>query len=507
MLSVNKECDTQVDPRLVFSDTNVKQMSCFPVGDPATPRRRVGAKGPGIKLVGDSKPVSAAFFEGLSFEGDTRTPPNSTPSTMIGYFAAVTASSGATFFVNVDDDFYGDTVNANMPFVTQVPLAISHQLRDQTPDRNEVDLQPYTCDNAGPDPDSSTGQVTADPRAPLAPAGTLPATGDVSTARAGELPSIHDEECSVNGAQVPVSDVQFAAPNRDNGVTFPDLFDVANDETWTMIWEGTLSLDDVSHAIDGPIVRTGELSIENAGGMDLVDATAPFCDAGVEPYDIVQLRGCDPSHGDADCPFGYTCFVHPDSQVAGLGACMRRERGGAPRRRVQGVPDLAAPLHGRQVDHRRARADAAHARSAHDAGRRLHGRRPVPEPRELPAAARRLAQPRRRHVGLGHAHLRVPRGPVAQADRRAPARAASRPARPTTTATAAPCATAALCMEGVVPPQACVNAPQRYELRAGEAFAVVGSVSGYVHPIIADAGGELRRRPDRAARSRSAASR
>src|SRR5678809_93730 len=29
-----------------------------------------------------------------------------------------------------------------------------------------------------------------------------------------------------------------------------------------------------------------------------------------------------------------------------------------------------------------------------------------------------------------------------------------------------------LCMEGVVPPKACVNAPQRYELRAGEAFVV-----------------------------------
>ena len=32
-----------------------------------------------------------------------------------------------------------------------------------------------------------------------------------------------------------------------------------------------------------------------------------------------------------------------------------------------------------------------------------------------------------------------------------------------------------------MPPQACVNAPQRYELRAGEAFAVVGTRSGYIH--------------------------
>jgi hypothetical protein len=46
-----------------------------------------------------------------------------------------------------------------------------------------------------------------------------------------------------------------------------------------------------------------------------------------------------------------------------------------------------------------------------------------------------------------------------------------------------------ICMEGVVPPQACVNAPQRYELRAGEAFTVAGTRSGYDHAIIADANG------------------
>jgi hypothetical protein len=40
------------------------------------------------------------------------------------------------------------------------------------------------------------------------------------------------------------------------------------------------------------------------------------------------------------------------------------------------------------------------------------------------------------------------------------------------------------CMEGVMPPQACVNAPQRFEVRASEAFTVIGSRSGYIHPFI-----------------------
>src|SRR5678816_559620 len=46
------------------------------------------------------------------------------------------------------------------------------------------------------------------------------------------------------------------------------------------------------------------------------------CAAGVEPFDIVQLRGCDPAAGDDQCPRGYTCFVHPESKIAGLGECM-----------------------------------------------------------------------------------------------------------------------------------------------------------------------------------------
>jgi hypothetical protein len=56
-------------------------------------------------------------------------------------------------------------------------------------------------------------------------------------------------------------------------------------------------------------------------------------------------------------------------------------------------------------------------------------------------------------------------------------------------------AASGVCMEGVVPPQACVNSSQRYELRAGEAFTVVGTRSGFIHPIIADAGGKCVRDP------------
>jgi hypothetical protein len=45
-------------------------------------------------------------------------------------------------------------------------------------------------------------------------------------------------------------------------------------------------------------------------------------------------------------------------------------------------------------------------------------------------------------------------------------------------------------MEGVLPPQSCINAPQRYELRVGEAFAVIGNATGFEHSTIADANGK-----------------
>jgi hypothetical protein len=56
-------------------------------------------------------------------------------------------------------------------------------------------------------------------------------------------------------------------------------------------------------------------------------------------------------------------------------------------------------------------------------------------------------------------------------------------------------ASSGFCMEGVVPPQACINASQRYELRVGEAYSVIGSTSGFVHPITADAAGQCVRNP------------
>src|SRR5262249_51777151 len=136
-----------------------------------------------------------------------------------------------------------------------------------------------------------------------------------------ELPSIRQVACTDPTGTSPVSELMFSAPQNVRVVEFPDLFGLYSDESYTLTWEGALSNDGVSAPkINGPVVRTGQMSVD-AAGMRLDDQTRPFCDAGAEPYDIVQLDGCNPVNGNADCPVGYVCFVHPDSPVTDLGSC------------------------------------------------------------------------------------------------------------------------------------------------------------------------------------------
>ena len=53
----------------------------------------------------------------------------------------------------------------------------------------------------------------------------------------------------------------------------------------------------------------------NEFGLHLLDQNRPFCDMGVERYDVVDLRGCDPSHNDADCPAGAaTCLTDANNK-------------------------------------------------------------------------------------------------------------------------------------------------------------------------------------------------
>ncbi|MCX5746511.1 MAG: hypothetical protein NT062_28880, partial [Proteobacteria bacterium] len=506
ILTLGKECDTQADPRLVHDLRNIAKVSCLVVGDPATPRRRAGARGPGIELIADSIPTSVAIVRADPINGDMR--PSPTPSKLIGYFAIATAANGATFVINIDDDASADLVSLGSPLSTPVPLVIAHQLRDSLDDRGllaSVTKDMVTtpiCDTPGPDPDATTGNIGG-PRVFGSPSRVIP-SGVVATEKVGSLPTIHHVRCVGSDLTKSVSELAFAAPESTRELAFPDLRALRSDETWSLTWEGSLSQDQSNAAVDGPSIRESQILVDG-NGMRIVDASRPFCSAGVEDADVVQLRGCDPNNGNKQCPVGYECYTHPNSQVPGLGQCMLTSEADrlanaceafltsirrytvkhaadgslllAPRKRVLRTTPLSGCT------------DDAQCKTLADyTAKALSTQNPIddtsqPDPHKYACMVDADRPPPVLH-GL------LPGDPVVSTGKRCVM----------TCTASSDCATGTVCdhnvcMEGVVPPQACVNAPERYEVHVHDAFAVLGTRSGYVHPIIRDAGGNCVRDP------------
>ena len=504
ILAVHTECDTQVDPRFLDNEKSVHRLSCLAVGDALTPPRRAGAKSPGIALIADAVPTSVAIFKAGNFAQDSRIAQR---STLKGYFGIITAADGLSFVFNVDDDAYGDTVNQNEPLTTLIPDAIANQLRDGLENRDAVASAPDAtnankshpiCDDTGTDVDTLPA-TNGGPRV-QAPPVRVNTSGFIAAIKVGELPSIRQVLCTGTDEPtgVPVSELSFAAPepfdgakdplDRTRDLEFPDLRALRPDETWTLTWEGVLSQDTTENAIDGPSIRTGSLVVNASNAMSLVDQTDPFCNAGVEPNDIVQLRGCDPSAGDSDCAIGYTCFVHPDSKVPGLGACMLideasrlatacrefliSERRFSVARARTGELVVIPRTHVLTTTPVDGCADDAQCKSLADyALTELSGTDPlsdttVPDTHTWACKADATRAP---IGGTGHRCVET--------------------CTTDTDCVAGTVCDAGVCMESVIPPQACVNAAQRFELHASDAFTVIGTLSGYIHSIIADSGG------------------
>jgi hypothetical protein len=510
ILNVNKECDTQVDPRLIFSNQNVGQLSCFPVGAATTPARRPLAKGPGIALPGASVPTSVTVFQSNTYAGDTQIP--ELPSTLIGYFGAITAADGQVFVFNVTDDeqadfvgeFVNNQTNSGTPIASPIPLDIAHQLRDAIPYRGSAAAQgsSFICDTEGPDPDA-TGGNEGGARTPAPPAQTIPtspvgAPEFVSTAKVGELPSIRQVLCVGADENLPVSEMGFAAPIAVRDLEFPDIFGMAGDENWTLTWEGPLASATTLDSPNGPQVREAQINID-AVDLRIDDQTHPFCSTGVRPYDIVQLRGCNPINGNNDCPIGYECFVHPNSQVTDLGACML----------IDEAPRLADACKEFLISLRRYTIGTATSGELV-----LLPRKHVLDTTPIDGCTSDAQCSALATYALQLTDLNNPVGDTA-ADTHAWSCAVDPARAPELDPSGAPmkrcietcmqdsdCVTgnvcqaaaaaapqAGYCMEGVIPPQACVNAPQRYEIDGSEAFIALGTHTGYPPNTIADASG------------------
>ncbi|HWU91267.1 MAG TPA: hypothetical protein VN253_28565, partial [Kofleriaceae bacterium] len=506
VLDGRTECDTQVDPRFARGIRLVRRLACLPVGDPATPARRAGAVGPGISLPNGEVPFSVAFTRQEMACPTGITNCGESPNRLVGYFAMISASSGLTYVANVDDDAYFDVFNDTAPLAVFMPLALPHQLRDDIPNRSvtadsiEFDskddagnvTKPISCDFNG------TSNTEDGPRALGPPARNVP-TGSVALEKLTQLPGFRQLKCDRNGSAKAISELSFVAPDAVRDLEFPDLAALARDETWTFTWEGSLSNNKGNSDVGGPAIRESMMFVDGLGAH-LRDAEKPFCHAGVEPFDIVQLRGCDPSAGSTDCPSGYTCFVHPQSQVQGLGACMRTDEADrlanlckdflttARRYTVKTAQSGELLLVPRRFELRTTPLDGctedAQCQSLADyalsASRSTH---PIDD-------ASNPSLPRDTHTWACVADPN--RAPMGGTGKRCEMRCSATSDCATGTICAGAVAgqpMSGFCMEGVTPPQACVNGPQRYELHAGEAFTVLGSASGFVHPIIADAAG------------------
>lgn len=470
----NVECDTQVDPRAIADETDVEFLACMPVGDVRTPARRPGARSPGIHMPREAVPLDVAFTQ-LTDSVDVDF---AQPTQMVGVFAFVTTSDGFAFVVNVDDDRYPDVEDPADPMKVFMPLAIPHQLRDFAVNRQLLDGQSADGTAAARCIYPAQDVLALGPRL-NEPVGVFLPSGDVSSQNVHHLPNIRHDLCKPSDdplLDTPMAELSYGAQVSTREAAYPDLAATRN-EGWTITWEGLISLDPSSTRVDGPPTRIGVL--EFGSEISIVDTTGPYCAMGVEKYDIVQLVGCDPGRGDADCGLGETCFVHPDSPASiGLGLCLPADETDA----------LSAVCRDVLVSRRRYSITKTRSRSlVLGERRRVLSTTPVAGCTDaaqcdmMAVAAAELAtaeHPNQRTVEVDE------RSWACEAD---PTRAPGINRCVMTCESASDCeegwhcSASKRCVEAPLPPAECLAGLQRYQVRVGDAFAVIGELSGFLH--------------------------
>ena len=487
ILQQRHECETQADPRFLRTERDIGKLSCLKIGDPTEPRR-ADATGPGITLIDGAQPLSVTI---LGVDQDVATATVTGPLKLIGYFAVISGSDGQVYIADIDDDNYDDLYNVDNPLAVTIPLAIAHQLRDNLPNRDLLaqsldsnNVEQPICATNGPNPDDVT-QNAGGPRVAASPTRFID-TNFIAAQKSYALPTLRQVQCIGTDETASVSELAFAAPPQVRADAFPDLRAEASDETWTLTWEGTLSQDDANTAIDGPPIRIGAVTVDGTG-MKVADAAHPFCSMGVQEDDIAVLDGCDLTSGNSQCPLGYTCYEHPDAQAAN-GSCIPTDQ----------LDFLSGPCREYLISKRFYSVKTAESGELTLAERK-HVLRTSPttgcvDDNQCTALA------------LYEAQLLSPNNPDAlnvsaptttytceADDSRADVRnrcvetcdiTKTNPDADCDPGTV--CNAAGRCVESVIPPLQCVTGAQRFEVRASDAFTVIGSVSGYIHPITED---------------------
>lgn len=496
------ECETQADTRYLHDIRDTTFFPCMPVGDPRTPPRRLGAHSPGIHHPGDGIPLDVAFTRLDNINDDTSATP--APLRLDGYFAYITTSEGRVLLVNVNDERYPDfepqapdepepTYN---PFEVDIALALPHRLRDFGSDRSmEVEIVDEettvlrTCSSATLGTFTNT---TLRPRLSSDVTRTI-LSDQISFEKGHLMPNTRRVLCqdlSPTEEYASVSELSLMADFDTLAFAYPDFGSVPLDEEWNMVWGGLVSLDGGNNAIDGPQVRFGALDVA-AGtdtSMEILDAARPFCKMGLELYDVVSLIGCNPTRGDADCGTDEVCYVHPDapSNVA-TGMCLPSQ----PER----IAELSNTCRDILTSVREYSVEDVFSDYMTLVERR-YALRTSPADGCVDAAECTTLYALEQSLLTAEHPIEAmpvdPETPRTFACEPDPSRAPGPSRCLMTCETASDCedgykCSDGYCVAGLVPPAVCVQSLQRYQASVGEAFAVIGSRSGFLHNRIVDA--------------------
>jgi hypothetical protein len=436
------------------------------------------------------------------------------PIAMVGTFAFVTTSDGQAYVINIDDDNYPDfeePAGDEGSEAVYLALAMPHQLRDFVAQRTggsgcNVDSSPTVLGPRLGRPDDRNAPVLGrffdSSRAVLERLAWLPqlrTLHGVEYARSdtGELVVVDD--CQA------VGELSHIAPVDVRERAFPDLETVLNEE-WSFTWEGAVSRDGRLTNVDGPSTRVGVL-VHDGDEVRLVDGAAPFCEMGIEPYDIVKLRGCEQN---VHCSLGEVCAFHPDTpEAVAEGLCIPEQNVGMLDERCRGVL-----LSGKQYT--AVETYAGHLALAER--RRVLSTTPVDGcvddsqcadlaivEMQLASAQQPFADPdfeeltpeEQHRASLFRCEPDPSRAPgINRCVMTCDESTEQEPPGDDGAPAVRDCEDGFVCSDdhcvhGVLPPPQCVQTLQRYEVRVGEAFAVLGRsaatrVTGFLHDRVAD---------------------
>jgi hypothetical protein len=494
-----RECDTQIDPRVIHDVQDANELVCIAIGSKP---RRPGAQGPGIPVPGDGVASAINIFRVDPPPGDTRIPP--LPTRLNGYFGVVTSTTGATFLIDIDDEDRADVENLALDMqgrralslAVDLSVTLPHQLRDQVVERNAVaeavpegKTEPERlCNSTGPGIDES-GALRGGPRI-AGPFSRITLPEVLANNKLIMLPNLRQLQCdgsdTTTSGTVSLPELAYGNRPEERESHFPDTQALASLEDWRFVWEGPLSGDSLVQDINGPAVRFGTVKVEG-GALKVSDRSKPYCAAGVEAFDQVQLRGCDPNATTTQCPTGTRCYLHPEAAL-GIGTCIpekatngyieqcRNFMVSVRRYTVNNDPRSgeltllprirelrSTPLDGCADDTQCAILANSEARQATD-------KHPF-EDTAVSTKTYKCEVDATRKGNLKRCMMTCTRN--ADCD-----------------ASSSCDTTTGRCMEGPIPPADCIVGLQRYDLRASEAFTLLGSLSGYVHSITADATGK-----------------